>query len=46
MGCMSSKNDKAKGKGKGKGKVIAGIVLCSIPLIFELIRLIVGGGIV
>jgi hypothetical protein len=29
-----------------KGKVIAGLVLCSIALIFGLIRLIMGGGVV
>ena len=29
-----------------KGKVIAGLVLCTIALIFGLIRLLMGGGIV
>ena len=32
--------------GEEKGKVIAGLILCSIALIFGLIRLLMGGGIV
>jgi hypothetical protein len=32
--------------GEEKGKVIAGIILCSIALIFGIIRLLLGGGIV
>jgi hypothetical protein len=32
--------------GEEKGKVIAGIILCSIALIFGLIRLVLGGGVV
>jgi hypothetical protein len=32
--------------GEDKGKVIAGLVLCTIALIFGLIRLLMGGGIV
>ena len=32
--------------GEEKGKVIAGLILCSIALIFGLLRLLMGGGIV
>jgi hypothetical protein len=32
--------------GEDRGKIIAGLILCSIALIFGLIRLMMGGGIV
>lgn len=33
-------------QGEEKGKVIAGLVLCSVALVFGIIRLAMGGGIV
>ena len=40
------KEERKRKKEEEKGKVIAGLILCSIALIFGLIRLIMGGGIV
>jgi hypothetical protein len=33
-------------QGEEKGKVIGGLILCSVALIFGIIRLVMGGGVV